>query len=64
MKNCYEKVIQKTNGKQGKEHIDLILTKKVTKKTGFHNLSIKHIFGKTTGEGSNPLSFFRVKDMK
>ena len=32
MKNCYEKVIQKTNGKQGKEHIDLILTKKVTKK--------------------------------
>ena len=25
---------------------------------------MKYIFGKTTGEGSNPLSFFRVKDMK
>ena len=32
MKNFYEKVIQKTNGKQGKEHIDLNLTKEVTKK--------------------------------
>ena len=51
MKNCYEKVIQKTNGKHGKNHIDLILKKKLEKKTGFCNLSIKHIFGKTTGEG-------------
>ena len=32
MKNCYEKVIHKTNGKQGKEYIDLILTKKIRKK--------------------------------
>ena len=54
MKNCQGKVIQNTNGKQGKEHIDLILTKKVRKKTRFRNLSIKRIFGKTTGQGSNP----------
>ena len=53
MKNCYEKAIQKTNGKQGEKHINLILTKKSEKKTGFCNLSIKHIFGKTKGEGSN-----------
>ena len=35
IKNYYEKVTQKINGKQGKEHIDLILTKKVTKKQAF-----------------------------
>ena len=35
IKNCYEKVIQKMNGKQGQEDIDLILTKKVTKKQAF-----------------------------
>ena len=36
------------------------------KKTGFRTLSGKHIFGKTTGGGSNlpTPQFLRVKDMK
>ena len=51
MKNCQGKVIQKTNGKQGKEHIDLILTKKVTKKNRISQSLHKTHFWKNNRRG-------------
>ena len=51
MKNCYEKVIEKTNGKQGKEHIDLILTKKVRKKNRSSQSLYKTHFWKNQRRG-------------
>ena len=45
MKNYQEKVIQKTNRKKGKEHVDLTLTKKVRKKNRIsQSLYKKHLW--------------------
>ena len=51
MKNCYEKAIQKTNGKQGEKHINLILTKKVRKENRILQSLYKTHFWKNQRRG-------------